>query len=138
MAAKPIPEGYHTITPRLFVDDPEALVVFLKRAFGAIERPRADKRSPAEMVIGDSIVIVGGTGARPAMPAFFYLYVADADDLYRRAIDAGAKSLEAPVNTHYGDRRSMVEDPFGNTWQIATHIEDVSSEEIARRLSARS
>lgn len=137
MAAKPIPDGYHTITPRLFVQDADALVQFLKAAFDAAERPRGDKRSPAEMVIGDSIVIVSGAGARPAMPAFLYLYVPDADAVYRNAIAAGAKSIEAPQNTHYGDRRAMVEDPQGNTWQIATHVEDVSPEEISRRLSAQ-
>ena len=139
MAVKPIPEGYHSVTPRLFVDDAERLVAFLKDAFGAVERPRSDKRSPAEMVIGDSIVIVSGTGpARRSLTGFLYLYVPDADAVYSRAIKAGAKSLEAPVTTHYGDRRAMIEDPHGNTWQIATHVEDVSPEEIGRRLSAAS
>jgi PhnB protein len=133
-AAKPIPDGYHTVTPRLFAPDADKLVEFLKRAFGATERPRADKRSPAEMMIGNSMVIVSSAGQRAAMPAFLYLYVPDADDAYRRALEAGAKSLEAPQDTHYGDRRAMVEDPCGNIWQIATHVEDVSPEEIARRL----
>ncbi len=131
---KPIPDGYHTVTPRLFARDADKLVEFLKRAFGAIARPRADQRSPAEMVIGDSVVIVSGAGQRDAMLAFLYLYVPDADATYRRALDAGAKSLEALTDTHYGDRRAMVEDPCGNIWQIATHVEDVSPEEIARRL----
>ena len=134
MAVAPIPEGYHTITPRMFVGDADAMVEFLKAAFGARERPRIGKGSPAEMVIGDSIVIVSSAGPRPALPAFLYLYVPDADVAYRDALAAGAKSIEAPQNTHYGDRRAMVEDPQGNTWQIATHIEDVSPEEIARRL----
>jgi len=135
MAVKPIPEGYHTITPRLFVIDADKLVEFLKRAFGAVERPRGDKRSPAEMVIGDSIVIVSEAGPRRATTAFLYLYVPDADDTYQRAMAAGAISIEKPQNMHYGDRRAMVEDPFGNTWQIATHVEDVSPEEIGRRLN---
>jgi PhnB protein len=135
MAVKPIPEGYHTITPRMFVADAEAMVEFLKVAFGARERPRVGKGSPAEMVIGDSIVIVSGAASgRAANPSFLYLYVPDADGVYRDAIKAGAKSLEEPRDMHYGDRRAMVEDPQGNTWQIATHIEDVSPEEIARRL----
>ena len=134
MTVKPIPEGYHTITPRMFVEDADAMVGFLKAAFGATERPRVGKGSPAEMVIGDSIVIVSGTGQRPALPAFLYLYVLDTDAAYRDAVAAGAKSIEAPQNMHYGDRRAMVEDPQGNTWQIATHIEDVSPEEIARRV----
>jgi PhnB protein len=130
----PIPAGYHTITPRLFAADADKLVQFLKMAFEATERPRADKRSPAEMVIGDSMLIVSGAGQRAATAAFLYLYVPDADSAYRRALEAGAKSLEAPTDTHYGDRRAMIEDQFGNIWQIATHVEDVSPEEIARRL----
>jgi len=136
MAVKPIPDGYHAITPRLFAKDADKLVRFLTSAFGAAERPRADRRSPAEMVIGDSIVIVGNVGPRPAMPAFLYLYVPDADSAYLSAIKAGARSLEESQNSHYGDRRAMVEDPFGNIWQIATHTEDVSQEEIRRRRDA--
>ena len=136
MAVKPVPEGYHSITPRLFVPDADALVEFLKRAFGAVERPRVGKGSPAEMVIGDSIVIVSPSGVRPALPAFLYLYVSDTDAAYREALRAGAKSLEAPANMHYGDRRAMIEDPHGNTWQIATHVEDVSPEEMKRRMAA--
>jgi uncharacterized glyoxalase superfamily protein PhnB len=137
MAVKSIPDGYHSITPRLFVPDEDALVEFLKRAFGAAERPRVGRGSPAEMVIGDSIVIVSASGVRPPLPAFLYLYVPDTDAVYRAALKAGAKSLEEPANMHYGDRRAMIEDPQGNTWQIATHVEDVSPEEIARRLNAR-
>ena len=135
MAVKPIPEGYRAITPRLFVDDPDGLVAFLKAAFAAVERPR-DSRSPAELTIGDSMIIVSGTGARGATSAFLYLYVPDADAAYRRAIKAGAKSLEAPRKMHYGDLRAMIEDPAGNVWQIATHVEDVSPEEISRRLNS--
>ena len=67
------------------------------------------------------------------MPAFLYLYVPDADSTYLRAISAGARSLEEPQNSHYGDRRAMVEDPFGNIWQIATHVEDVSPAELKKR-----
>jgi PhnB protein len=137
MVVKPIPDGYHSITPRLFVPDADSLIEFLKSAFGAVERPRIGKGSPAEMVIGDSIVIVSASGVRPAVPAFLYLYVPDTDAAYRKALKAGAKSLEAPADMHYGDRRAMIEDPQGNTWQIATHVEDVSPEEIARRLNAR-
>jgi PhnB protein len=136
VATKAIPEGWHTITPRLFVNDADKLVEFLKTAFDATERPRADKRSPAQIAIGDSMLIVSNAGQRPAMPTFLYLYVADADATYRRALQAGARSLEEPQDTHYGDRRAMVEDPFGNIWQIATHVEDVSPEELRRRLDA--
>ena len=115
MGVKPVPDGYHSITPRLFVPDADALVEFLKRAFGAVERPRVGKGSPAEMVIGDSIVIVSPSGVRQALPAFLYLYVPDTDAAYREALRAGARSLEAPANMHYGDRRAMIEDPHGNT-----------------------
>ena len=86
MAVKPIPEGYHSITPRLFVPDADALVEFLKRAFGAVERPRVGKGSPAEMVVGESIVIVSASGVRPALPAFLYLYVPDTDAAHREAL----------------------------------------------------
>jgi uncharacterized glyoxalase superfamily protein PhnB len=74
--------------------------------------------------IGDSIVMISDTGAREAKSAFLYVYVADADATYRRAIQAGAKSIEEPANVPYGDRRAMVEDPWGNTWQIATYRGD--------------
>ncbi len=135
MAAKPIPDGYHSVNPRLFVGDADKMVEFLKEAFGAAERPRADKLSPAEMVIGDSIVIVSPAGARRATSSVLYVYVADVDACYRDALRAGATSIEEPRNMFYGDRRATVDDPHGNTWQIATHIENVSPQEIARRLN---
>jgi len=78
------------------------------------------------MRIGDSIVMVSGAGARETMPAFLYVYVDDADGTYQRALQAGATSLEEPRDVPYGDRRGMVRDQWGNTWQIATRIEDVS------------
>jgi len=134
MAAKPIPEGYHSITPRLFVRDAEGMVEFLRRAFDGCRRPRPDPRSPFEVVVGDSILIVSEAGPRPATSSFLYLYVPDADAAYAKAIDAGARTVEEPRTTHYGDRRAMVEDRFGNTWQIATHVEDVTPEEMRRRL----
>ena len=76
---------------------------------------------PAAMRIGDSIVLVSGDGEREAMPAFLYVYVPDADVTYQRAIAANATSLEEPRDLPYGDRRAMVADAWGNTWQIATH-----------------
>ncbi len=136
MAAKPIPDGYHSITPRLFVENADEMVEFLKKAFGASERPRADHRSPAELVIGDSIVIVSSAAARRPTSSALYLYVADVDACYQAALRAGATSLEDPRNMFYGDRRATVEDRHGNLWQIATHLEDVSPQEIARRLNA--
>jgi len=114
-----IPEGWHNITPRLVVGDPERLVEFLRRAFDA--RGEFKTEMPSRMQIGDSIVMVSGAGPRKAMPAFLYLYVEDADSTYRRALEAGATSREEPQDTPYGDRRAMITDPCGNDWQIATH-----------------
>jgi len=116
---KLIPEGWHSVTPRLVVHDTARLVEFLKQAFGATGDYRTDM--PSIIKIGDSIVMVSGVGPRDAMPSFLYLYVDDIDETYRRALNAGAVSLEEPQNLPYGDRRGMVEDPCGNVWQIATH-----------------
>jgi PhnB protein len=114
-----IPEGWHSVTPRLVVHDVAGLVDFLRRAFGATGDFRTDR--PCQMRIGDSLVMVSGAGPREAMPAFLYLYIDDADTVYRRALEAGAESLEEPTDTPYGDRRAMVRDPCGNIWQIATY-----------------
>jgi PhnB protein len=114
-----IPEGWHTVTTRLVARDPAALVEFLRRAFGAIGDLQTDR--PSQMRIGDSIVMVSGVDPREAMPAFLYLYVEDADAVYRRALEAGATALEEPDDMPYGDRRAMIKDPGGNVWQIATY-----------------
>jgi PhnB protein len=117
------PEGWSTITPRIIVRDPENLVRFLKDVFHAQGEFGAGR--PAEMRIGDSVIMVSdGDGVRDLMPAFLYVYVEDADATYKRAIAAKATSLEEPANTPYGDRRAMVRDSWGNTWQIATHKHD--------------
>ncbi len=115
---KRAPDGWHSITPRVFVDDPAALVAFLKQAFDGQGDLQAER--PTEIRIGDSVVMVARSGPRPPTRSAFYLYVADADATYARAIAAGARSVEELVDTPYGDRRAMVEDPAGNTWQIAT------------------
>jgi uncharacterized glyoxalase superfamily protein PhnB len=112
------PEGYHTITPRIFANDAPGLVGFLRRVFGAEGEFQA--QAPAEIRIGDSLIMVSGTGQRAAMPACLYLYVDDADATYQRAIEAGAESLEDPRDTPYGDRRAMIRDSWDNIWQIAT------------------
>ena len=114
-----IPEGWHSVTPRLVVNDTAKLVEFLKQAFGAIGDFRADR--PSVIKIGDSLVMVSSVGVREVMPTFIYLYVEDIDATYHRALEAGATSLEVPWDTPYGDRRGMVKDPCGNIWQIATH-----------------
>jgi PhnB protein len=114
------PPGWHTVTPRIVVHDAEQCVAFIKRVFRATGDYRPDM--PAILTIGDSIVMVSDSGARAASPAFLYVYVDDADETYRRAVAAGARSLEQPAVMPYGDRRGMVEDAWGNTWQIATHL----------------
>jgi len=119
------PDGWHTVTPRIFVSDPEILITFIKHVFNA----RGDFRPgrPAEIRIGDSVVMISdGDGLREPVPAFLYVYVEDTDSTYRRAIAANAVSIEEPTDTPYGDRRAMVKDDWGNTWQIATHKQDLS------------
>jgi uncharacterized glyoxalase superfamily protein PhnB len=134
MALKAVPLGRHTITPRLFVNEPAKLVDFLKYAFGATGDYRNDV--PTDVRIGDSIVMVSSTEFREGTAVFLYLYLEDTDAAYRRALEAGAISLEEPQDMFYGDRRATVKDPFGNTWQIATHKEDLSPEEIRKRAAA--
>jgi uncharacterized glyoxalase superfamily protein PhnB len=118
VATNPLaPPGFYSVTPRLVVADVEGQVEFLRTVFdadGAIPVGR-----PAEIRIGDSLVMVSSAGARELFPAFLYVYVDDADRRYRLALQAGAISLEAPLDTPYGDRRAMVRDPFGNVFQIA-------------------
>jgi PhnB protein len=136
MAAKVVPAGWHTVTPRLFVPDAAKLVEFLQHAFGASGDFRTD--GPSEIHLGDSIVMVSEAGVREAMPTFLYLYLEDTDGAYRRALEAGANIIEEPADMFYGDRRATVRDPFGNIWQIATHKEDLSIEEIRKRAAAQS
>ncbi len=113
------PEGWRSVTPRLVARDPARLVRFLKDAFGASGEFKSDM--PSQMRIGDSMVMVSGAGPREVTSSFLYLYVEDADTVYRRALEAGAKSIEEPADMPYGDRRAMIEDPGSNVWQIATH-----------------
>jgi PhnB protein len=114
-----IPAGWHSITPRLVVAHPARLVQFLRTAFGAKGELRDG--APAVMTIGDSLVMVSGIEPRPPMPAFIYISLEDSHETNERALDAGARSVEGPTDTPYGDRRAIVEDPCGNLWQIATH-----------------
>ena len=113
-----LPEGWLSVTPRIVVDDPPGLVEFLRLVFGATGDLRSDR--PTVMRIGDSVVMISGAGVRAARRAFLYVYVGDADEAYRRALDAGAASIEEPGDTPYGDRRATVEDRWGNLWQLAT------------------
>jgi PhnB protein len=114
-----IPKGWHSVTPRLVARDSAKLVKFLERAFAATGEFGEER--PSVIRIGDSLVMVSGVGPRKAMPTLLYLYVADIDATYRRALKAGAVSVEEPQDLPYGDRRGIVKDPGGNTWQIATH-----------------
>ncbi len=118
--SKYTPAGWHTVTPRIVVLDAEQLVSFIKEVFGATGDYRPDV--PCVLTIGDSMVMVSDAGVRSPSPAFLYVYVNDADEVYRRALTAGAVSVEEPSDLLYGDRRGMVEDRWGNTWQIATHL----------------
>ena len=127
------PDGRHTVTPRIVVADPEGLVRFVKQVFDAKGEFRPGL--PAEIRIGDSVVMISGEGQRETMPAFLYVYVDDTDATYQRAIAAHATSLENPADLPYGDRRAMVRDAWGNTWQIATHKEDLSADEIRVRMN---
>ena len=116
------PEGWHTVTPRIVVHEAKHLVEFLKQVFHATGEYR--QALPSEIRIGDSVIMISDAGTRNPRTAFLYVYVSDTDATYRRALDAGARTLEAPSIMPYGDRRCMVEDKWGNTWQIATHMGD--------------
>jgi PhnB protein len=108
------------VTPRMVVSDVQGAVGFLRAVFDATGDVVEGR--PAEIRIGDSVVMVSAVGARAAFPAFLYVYVADADASYGRAVAAGAQSLEAPTDTPYGDRHAMVKDPYGNVFQIAHRL----------------
>jgi PhnB protein len=112
------PAGWHTVTPRIIVSGAEKLVDFVKDVFGATGGYRPE--APAELRIGDSVIMISDAGLREPMTACLYIYVASADEIWQRAVKAGAQSIEAPLDTPYGDRRAMVKDAWGNTWQIAT------------------
>jgi uncharacterized glyoxalase superfamily protein PhnB len=101
----------------MVVSDVTGAVEFLRACFDATGDVPGDR--PAEVWIGDSLVMVSPPGERDLFPAFLYVYVTDADDSYRRAVAGGATTIEEPLDTPYGDRRAMVADPFGNVFQIA-------------------
>jgi PhnB protein len=139
MAVHYIPEGYHTVTPYLTVRGASRLLQFVKDAFDAQEI--AVMRSPdgavrhGEVRIGDSIVMMGEAGdSVTPMPAMLYVYVTDADAMFARATKAGGAPLRQPETQFYGDRHGAITDPCGNQWWIATHVEDVSPEEMTRRI----
>ena len=108
------PPGWHAVTPRIVVDDASALVAFVCDVFGA--EGKYDPASPTIVTIGDSKIMISVARARRPNAAFLYVYVGDADSIYRRALERGAASIEAPFDTPYGDLRCMVEDRWGNTF----------------------
>lgn len=133
-----IPDGYRSVTPYLIIEGAERLLGFVKEAFGAEERMRMPGPNGtvghAEVTIGDSVVMLADAGREnPARPGTIHLYVEDCDATYSRAVAAGARSVRGPRTEFYGDRMAGVDDPLGNQWWIATHVEDVSPEEMQRR-----
>jgi PhnB protein len=149
MAVKPIPEGYHTVTPYLAVDDAAEAIEYYKKAFGAKERVRMEapggRIGHAELEIGDSLVMLSD-----ALPEFstrppkelggtsvsVFMYAEDVDAVVKQAVDAGATITMEVADQFWGDRFGSVQDPFGHLWSIATHVEDVPQEEMAERAKA--
>jgi PhnB protein len=134
MAVKARPDGFHTVTPYLIVDGAARLIDFLEEVFDAQEVERlaapGDRIGHAEVRIGDSVVMIGDSrGEYQPMQMMLYVYVDDVDATYQRALAVGA----APADQFYGDRSGGVRDPFGNSWWIATHVEDVAPAELKRR-----
>ena len=139
MAVNPIPEGYHSVTPYITVPDVAKALEFVQRAFGAKQVEAAPDAGGtirhADVLIGDSHVMFGQASEQwPSRPGTLYLYTENVDELYRRAMEAGGTSLREPTNEFYGDRSAGVADSQGNQWWMATHVEDVSPEEMERRM----
>lgn len=137
-SVKPVPDGYHTITPYLLVDGVANYIEFLKRAFNAKEDHRSTAPDGtvvhASVKIGDSMLMMGQPrGEWKPTSTMIYLYVDDVDAAFGRALEAGCEPIRQPTNEFYGDRSGGVQDAAGNQWWIATHMEDVSEEELQRR-----
>jgi len=149
MPVKPIPDGYHTVTPYLIIAGAAKAIEFYKKAFGATELLRLEgpggSIGHAEIKIGDSIIMLAdehpqmGYRGPPALggtPVSIMLYVPNVDAQFAQAIAAGGKVTRPVVDQFYGDRSGTLTDPFGHVWTIGTHTEDVPADEIARRLQA--
>ena len=147
MPVKPVPEGYTTLSPYLVVDGAAQAIDYYQRVFGATERGRFDgpdgKVAHAELQIGDTVLMVADPSAETNIKAptqlgatsvGLFLYVEDVDATVQRAVDAGATITQPVDDMFWGDRYGKVTDPFGHEWLIATHIEDVSPEEMAERV----
>jgi PhnB protein len=142
MAVKPIPEGYTTFTPYFIVEGASDFIEFLKKAFAGQEVFRfpapGGKLGHAEVRLGSSMVMLADSTPEHAPTQMnSYLYVPDVDATYKKAVAAGARSQREPANQFYGDRVATVMDRWGNTWSLGTHVEDVSSEEMERRMKAQ-
>jgi PhnB protein len=146
MATKPIPEGHHSVTPYLSVDDAAKAIEYYKKAFGAKERVRMDapggKIGHAELQIGDSLVMLADSfpqsSTKPpkelgGTTASVFLYVEDVDKVVEKAVDEGATVTMEVADQFWGDRFGSIQDPFGHSWALATHVEDLSPEEIEER-----
>jgi PhnB protein len=146
---KPIPDGYHAVTPYLIVDGAASAIEFYTKAFGAIELFRIagpdGKIGHAEVLIDDSHVMLadehpemGARGPRSigGSPVSLLLYVEDVDAVINKAVSLGAKLIRPVADQFYGDRTGGLEDPFGHNWHVATHKEDVTPEEMQRRAAA--
>jgi PhnB protein len=146
---KPVPDGYHSVTPYLIVDGGAKAIDFYKRVFGATERMRmpspGGKVGHAELTIGDATIMLadehpemGARGPRAfgGAAVSLHLYVPDVDATVQAAVGAGAKVLRPVENKFYGDRSGTIEDPFGHHWHVSTHVEDVPADEMARRAAA--
>ena len=147
---KPIPEGYHAVTPYLTVKDAARAIEFYKKAFGAKEMFRFAQPDGtighAELKIGDSPIMLSDEAPEMGVkspqslggtPITIYLYVEDVDAVVKRAVDAGAKLTRPVADQFYGDRNGTVADPFGHIWWVSTHKEDVSAEELKRRAESQ-
>jgi len=149
MAVKPIPDGYHSVTPYLIVKGAADALAYYSKAFGATELFRMGgpdgKVGHAEVQIGNSRVMLAdehpeinalGPQTRGGTTVNLLIYVPDADAAFNRAIAAGGKVLRPLANQFYGDRSGTLEDPFGHSWTLATHVEDVAPDEMERRMKA--
>ena len=147
--ATPIPDGYPRVTPYLITDGASAAIDFYRSVLGARERmrmPAPDGRvGHAELEIGDSLIMLAdefpemearGPKAVGGTPVSLHVYVEDADGVFDRAIQAGARALQPVEDKFYGDRSGQFEDPFGHHWSVATHVEDVPPDEMAARAAA--
>ena len=147
MTVKPIPDGYHSVTPYLVVDDAAAAIRFYEQALGAKEKfrlPMGDRIGHAEMLIGDSHIMLAdefpemghlGPKSRGGTTVSLMVYVEDVDKAFSQALDAGATEVKPLENQFWGDRMGTLTDPFGHMWSLASTVEEVSPEEMQRRMA---